>query len=129
MSFDGWPEDYRLVTAPLQGGRMVDRPMELPVITRGLWVPCATDLTVVMKEGMNLTFMQAQGLMPLRHGNRLARGTPKRDRRGMVGIRSEDPVRLPAPRQKDKGGRERRAFDGPEAVTGLEGVFFEVLGA
>jgi len=26
----------------------------------------ATDLTVVMKEGMTLTFMQAQGLMPLR---------------------------------------------------------------
>ncbi len=66
MSFDGWPEDYRLVTAPFQGGRMVDKPMELPVITRGLWVPYATDLTVVMKEGMTLTFMQAQGLMPLR---------------------------------------------------------------
>lgn len=66
MSFAGWPGDYRLVTAPFQGVRMVDRPMELPVITRGLWVPCATDVTVVMKEGTTLTFMQAQGLMPLR---------------------------------------------------------------
>jgi hypothetical protein len=36
MSFDAWPEDHKLVTAPFQGGRMVDKPMELPVITRSL---------------------------------------------------------------------------------------------